>query len=183
MKKKKKRAKKTELSDLMIPYQEWHSQLQSLYDSQIFHNWALCQDVHLNDEKDGLLLRLIPTRQLQKNTERIENKLLNHIELYLTYSKVYNEPLLLLRIWEEKSIDGIPMTKLMLPTDIESLLDVQGKFQLGLDTIINLEGSVWYSFHPCDTSCIVGDQAEFMSTYLRRWVSIFIFSWLGYEDS
>ena len=75
------------------------------------------------------------------------------------------------------------MTKLMFPDDIESLLDVEGKFQLGLDTITNLENSVWYSFHPCDTSNIIGDQIEVMPTYLRRWVSIFVFSWLGYEDS
>ena len=179
----KKKGQKRGLSDSMIPYQEWHTQLQLLYNSQIFQNWALCQEIHLNDEKDALSLRLKPTRQLQKNTERIENKSLDHIQLYLTYSKVYSEPFLLLRIWEDKSTNGISMTKLMLPSNIESLLGVEDKFQLGLDTIIDLESSVWYSFHPCDTSSIIGDQAEFMSTYLRRWVSVFVFSWLAYEDS
>ncbi|CAI1562143.1 hypothetical protein SEUBUCD646_0L00280 [Saccharomyces eubayanus] len=166
----------------MIEYEEWQRQLRSLYGSQIFQNWALCQEIRLVDDKNAVFLCLEPTHKLQESTKIIENKSLDHIELYLTYSKIYSEPLLLLRIWEEKSSEDILMTRLMFPCKVESLLGVEGKFQLGLDTFIDIGNTAWYSFHPCDTSSIVGDQEAFRPTYLRRWTSIFVFSWLGYED-
>ncbi|CAI4045586.1 E2-like conjugating enzyme SKDI_12G0170 [Saccharomyces kudriavzevii IFO 1802] len=167
----------------MILYEEWRSQLDLLFNSNVLQSWALCQEIHLDDKTNALSLRLRPTHRLQEDTKRVEKKSLDHIQLCLTYSKIYNEPLLLLRIWEEKCTENILLTKLMFPAKVESLLGVEGKFQLGLDTVIDLENSLWYSFHPCDTPNIVGDLPEFKSTYLRRWVSIFVFSWLGYEGA
>lgn len=109
---------------------------------------------------------------------------LNYLEFKISYSPVYQEPVLLFRLWRSvpSPEDGIDLISPWFPDDASRLLGIDNGFQVGLDAIFSnstCSQETWFSIHPCDTAQIVGDRSEFKSEYLNRWLSIFLFSWLA----
>ncbi|CCE93546.1 E2-like conjugating enzyme TDEL_0G01790 [Torulaspora delbrueckii] len=156
----------------MISYQRYCDQLHQLYDSKTLQNQIVVQVVRLLD--DSILLQTaVPSTA----------KDLSHLELKITYSQVYQEPLLLLRVWrkDQSQEDESDFVSLWFPQDVSALLGIDKSFQLELDAVVSPTSHLqetWYSIHPCDTAEIVGDQAKYADGYLNRWLSVFLFSWL-----
>lgn len=143
------------------------------------------------------LTRLAESRELYKNLPLLQHDLVHspcclhltvpnstrntggHIELLITFSRVYREPLLLIRVWATTALDGIETSQLAHSAETMATLRIPSYLTLGLDTILDaqyphaLQGA-WYSVHPCDTRDIVGDDVTVRDTYLDRWVSVFL---------
>lgn len=160
----------------MISYKDFNDQLKRLYDSQTLQRQGSVSLVlHKND---SVVMQISVPHTVTK-----ESPALSHLELKITYSPVYQEPLLLLRLWRRDSSQD-DMTDLVspwFPQDIRALLGIDKSFQVELDAVVSPVShfqETWYSIHPCDTAEIVGDQVQYVDGYLERWFSVFVFSWL-----
>ena len=188
----------------MLSYQEFKDQLKTLPQS-ITNVWKLnsqqeqlypysIQTVYIpGNDVPTLNISIEPTTDIpcDNNNPSIftrasgdYNTNLTRLEFKVTYSTVYSEPLLLLRLWRLDTDDEIGLTtKLWFPVDINKLLfgkeeEDDVPFRVSLDTFDGL-GGTWYFFHACDTGAIVGGEGVVDECYLRRWISVFLVSWWG----
>lgn len=156
----------------MIPYSKYCEQLRELYDSKLLQSHRLVNIVRYLD--DSILLHAaVPASSTD----------LSHLELKITYTHVYQEPLLLIKVWqrEHPGNEYIDLVSPCYPQDIRALLGIDKSFQVELDAVISPKThtqETWYSIHPCDTAEIVGGQAQFLDGYLKRWISVFLLSWV-----
>ena len=178
----------------MLSYQEFKDQLRTLPQS-ITNLWSQLspspysiQTVYLQGNNEPTLsISIEPTTTdtlNDKNTSIFTrasteyNTNLARLEFRVTYSTVYSEPLLLLRLWRLDVDDefGLTTTRLWFPADIDKLLfgkdDRDVPFRVSLDTFGGCLGGSWYFFHACDTGAIVGGECR--QNYLTRWISVFL---------
>ncbi|QLG75052.1 hypothetical protein HG535_0H03790 [Zygotorulaspora mrakii] len=157
----------------MISHSEYCRQLNSAYNEGSVQANPYCQQIVYDSSSHTILMKTgIPSKA--SNSMRLD-----HLEFKITYSHVYQEPLLLLRIWIREHNDEFTMSKLWFPKDVKQILNIDSAFQLGLDSIssdMRQHQEAWYSFHPCDTSYMIGDKPEYLDKYLERWLSVFLFS-------
>lgn len=160
----------------MLPHKKFCEQLAELYHTGALQKSPLCQHVFYDTENHSMYVATAPPTNVDAVLK------LDHLELKITYSDVYQEPQLLLRVWQEDLDSEFTGIKLWFPQDVKRVLDIGNQFQLGLDAVstdTNQSTGVWYSFHPCDTADIVGDKVEYIDKYLERWLSVFLSSWLA----
>lgn len=155
----------------MITKTQFDTQLQQIYAERILQGRTDVQVVFFQDS--ALLIHLSPKPSIREKTGA--TLLLGRIE----YSEIYQEPSLYIQLIEHKrGLDGLEIIShpsindmnVFLPDDYQTLFVIQPEI---------LDGSVWWCFHQCDTSKIVGENSSTTDTYLKRWISVFLFSWLG----
>lgn len=175
----------------MIGYSEYREQLLKIYQSAILQDWSCCQQVFYRGEDDSIILQtIVPSHAVI--SAALANVKLAHLEFKITYTSVYQEPQLLLRLWQKKNLqlDKLEFEDDMLtpwfPPNVQQILGIVGQFQLGLDTVATTmahKQEAWYSIHPCDTADIVGNQENYSDKYLSRWLSVFLFSWVNSSEN
>lgn len=155
----------------MITKTQFDTQLQQIYAERTLQDRTDVQVVFFQDST--LLIHLSPKPSIREKTGA--TLLLGRIE----YSEIYQEPSLYIQLIEHKrGLDGLEIIShppindmnIFLPDDYQTLFVIQPEI---------LDGSVWWCFHQCDTSNIVGENSSTTDTYLKRWISVFLFSWLG----
>lgn len=166
----------------MILRSEYLNQLRKLHDSSFLEERCTILNSHYMVEEDALILQAaVPPSVLETFS-------LAYIEFKITYTPIYQEPFLLMRLWRKYSMQESKddfdddMITLWFPADVKQALGIMQDFQVGLDAISSTSEKTqeaWYSFHPCDTAQIVGDQELYRGNYLERWLSVFLFSWYG----
>ena len=185
-----------EIQTPMLSYQEFKDQLRTLPQSitnlrsQLSPNPYSIQTVYLQGNNEPTLsISIEPTTTDTPNDKNTSiftrasteyNTNLARLEFRVTYSTVYSEPLLLLRLWRLDVDDeiGLTTTRLWFPADINKLLfgkdgdEGNVPFRVSLDTFSGCLGGTWYFFHACDTGAIVGGECR--QNYLTRWISVFL---------
>ncbi|CCC66857.1 hypothetical protein NCAS_0A02990 [Naumovozyma castellii] len=164
----------------MIQYDEYCKQLQKCYQELRIYDDPLCQGCNILP--DELVIQL----RIPKMVESLcDSRSLSNIEVRIKYSQIYQEPILLLRLWEFEYDDenDVQILKQYFPKNIKDFLSLESWVQIELDIFSNdnkfpLRSPVWYYIHPCDTSAIVGDNEEAHNDYLSRWFSVFLLNWL-----
>ena len=174
----------------MLTYKQYCRQLQELSLPDI-HGSECITKMLLTCFKNGdeMVIRVKPTQKIIHRCI-LECIKVNYIDLKISYSKIYQEPILLLQIWielnpdDDKNVDimeNIDNSKLFYPKGLQYILNIPpDQYEIELDTLSGSQmthNSAWYSFHPCNTSNMIGSDSRYLNSYLQRWVSVFIISW------
>lgn len=155
----------------MLTKTQFKEQLEGIYTEQILQDRDDTKVAYFEDAR--LLVHLTPKASITQGTGA--TLLVARIE----YSDIYNEPTLYIQLLkQEVGQNGLetsshPKVKDMnkfLPDEYKTLFVVQPEV---------LDSSVWWCFHQCDTQEIVGRSDRNSDTYLKRWMSVFLFSWLN----
>ncbi|CUS25171.1 LAQU0S30e00166g1_1 [Lachancea quebecensis] len=141
----------------MIALSEFQEQLQALI--PVLQLWPQCLSVC--DSPDGeALVGMVAHPTLAQYFYEIE----------IGYSKTYQEPRLIFKIWELATEQGAELRRPCFPADLSRLMNVQN-FSIGLDHLHEERKDCWFSVHACDTSHVVGPVKHH---YLRRWASVYL---------
>lgn len=156
----------------MLPFEDFKKQLKQLHKSLIFQKNSNYITQFYNHD--------VLTVQLQANSWIHERTNADIIRLRIEYSQIYNEPTLYIQLMNEQYLDesaDILTNKICLVYDMSVILP-----RIQKDSFIiepeELNGSIWWCFHQCNTEDIVGNNSLYKDKYLERWKSSFIDSWI-----
>ncbi|CCH61198.1 hypothetical protein TBLA_0E01390 [Henningerozyma blattae CBS 6284] len=158
----------------MISLEEFESQLIQINTNNYLQELSLCQSIQITQTRIHIITD-VPVHLVSKNDQ------LNSLEFNVIYSQIYQEPLLLFRIWkvEVDSEFGCTMKTIHIDNEIEKLIfpETLDEFRIGLDLFqldndMTSSSSVWYNIHPCDTGDIIGGKVT--ENYLERWLNIYL---------
>lgn len=154
----------------MLTEQEFLHQLHRIYIDQTFQKWSKCNQI--NYTSTSLTLNIKPTHRILQTIDATS------VLLRIQYSNIYKEPTLYIKLFcDYIDSNGVQISKVCIPSDMTVILPKEYRDSFFIEPE-QLEDNVWWCFHQCDTPDIIGDDQLYKKTYLQRWVSIFIFSWL-----
>lgn len=158
-------------------YDEYKQQLKSLIISEQWQ--ALPNKIQSIYSNDLSSVQCICSPSLS-TAKLFDLPLSSQVEFRIIYSQVYNEPTLLYRIWKIHTDPDLEITNkiLLFPSNLEDKFQNLFNFTSSIESIPSCNNEIWYMLHPCDTAQIVGEDSSAKETYLLRWFSVYILSWL-----
>ncbi|SMN22943.1 similar to Saccharomyces cerevisiae YLL042C ATG10 Conserved E2-like conjugating enzyme that mediates formation of the Atg12p-Atg5p conjugate, which is a critical step in autophagy [Maudiozyma saulgeensis] len=154
----------------MLSFEDYTIQLELLYKSHVFQ------------EKNGYVTHNISKTifivYLKANKRIAEITGATIVILRIEYSQIYREPTLYIQLQQEYTdVSGFLVTKLCVIPDMTIILPnhIQGSFVIEPE---QCHGAIWWCFHQCNTTDIVGDGELYKDTYLKRWISSYIDAWV-----
>ncbi|CCE65357.1 hypothetical protein TPHA_0K02270 [Tetrapisispora phaffii CBS 4417] len=169
----------------MLEQAEYRRQLKALSFETIWEQNGLDRDrlLQVCSNNDCMSIKIKPTNSRFPHPSPNRHRAnLSHIDIKITYSRIYNEPVLYLRLWKSVPCSMSPDLEELspyYPSDVyESLAIDKSQFTVELQHVECDAGAneVWYCVHPCDTQDRIGMLHR--EQYLSRWVSVYLLSWL-----
>lgn len=156
----------------MLPSEDFKKQLQLLHKSLVFQrNSNYITQFYAHD---------VLTVQLKANPWIHQRTNADTIILRIEFSQIYNEPTLYIQLMSEQYVGepaDILTNKICLVPDMSVILPEIQKDCFVIEPE-QLNGSIWWCFHQCNTEDIVGNNSLYKDKYLERWKSSFIDSWI-----
>ena len=156
----------------MLPLEEFRKQLKQLYKSLVFQENS--NYITQFYDEDNLTIRLRTNPWIHKHTNA------DIVILRIEYDQIYNEPTLYIQLMNEQYLDDSPdilTNKICLVPDMSVILPEIQKDCFVIEPE-QLNGSIWWCFHQCNTEDIIGNNPLYKDKYLERWKSTFIDSWI-----
>lgn len=154
----------------MLSLEEYKTQLSQLYQSKVFQARSDCITFNFST--------IIFTIYFKANNRILDATGASVVILRIEYSEIYRESTLYIQLQHEfTDVSGLLVTKLCIVPDMGVILPkpVQSIFVIEPE---QCDGAIWWCFHQCNTKYIIGDNQSYKDTYLERWVSSYIYSWV-----